>query len=328
MADRIDQTTGTAAMAYRGNEKPWHGLGQQIPDDVTDPREILKIAALDWSVSLRPALYADQLGALHETSHQVIVRDDTNRQLGMAGKIYKPIQNEQVLRFFSEYAETGELVIDTVGSLMDGKVIWALAKMNMGFTLPGNDIVNGYVLLSNPHMYGKAATAKFTLVRVVCWNTITAALRDGRDASRIWHTREWDETRQQQVKQQLGIARDQLDRARAIAELLVSITVPVEDATEITEAVFADRATDRIVSLYQGDGIGAGLESASGTAWGLLNATTQYLDWERGRSDNSRLFHSWFGGGETQKLEMIREIAASAGSDELSALTRAFELSA
>ena len=326
MSAELDATTGSTAMAYRG-ETPWHGLGEVIPTEMKDPMEILRLAHLDWNVSLRPAVYLGANGKQYPTRHQVIVRDDTEAPLGMAGKIYRPIQNEQVLRFFSEYADTGELEIETVGSLMGGKIIWALAKMPMNFSLPGNDLVNGYVLLSNPHMYGKAATAKFTAIRTVCWNTLSAALRGG-GGTKIWHTREWDESRQQQVKQQLGIAREQMERAKIIAELLASITVPVEDATTIAEAVFGERAAARIVSLYNGAGIGSTLESSAGTAWGLVNGATQFLDWERGRSQDSRLFHSWFGGGETQKLEIIREIAAESGNEILSEMTRQLAVSA
>lgn len=50
--------------------------------------------------------------------------------------------------------------------------------------------------------------------------------------------------------------------------------------------------------LYEGKGKGSGLESANGTAWGILNSVTEYVDHERRtRSNEYRLGSAWFGQG-------------------------------
>lgn len=58
------------------------------------------------------------------------------------------------------------------------------------------------------------------------------------------------------------------------------------------------RAIKRVNEIYEGDGIGTMLPAAKGTAWGLLNAVTQYVDHERRTCNAEHRVHSaWFGQG-------------------------------
>ena len=71
--------------------------------------------------------------------------------------------------------------------------------------------------------------------------------------------------------------------------------------------------------LFQGGQIGATeLDTTKGSAWGLLNAATQHIDHEAGRSADARVKSAWFGHGET----VIREEAKLL----YVAMTRAMEM--
>ena len=67
------------------------------------------------------------------------------------------------------------MIMDTAGALKEGQIVWALADVKEGFKLFGEDEVRGYLLFSNPHIYGKSIDIKFVLERVVCNNTLTMA---------------------------------------------------------------------------------------------------------------------------------------------------------
>ena len=67
-----------------------------------------------------------------------------------------------------------------------------------------------------------------------------------------------------------------------------------------------ERALLTVQSLYDGQGHGAELEAAKGTAWGLLNAVTEYVDHERrARSPEYRLDSAWFGQGAVIKQRAL-----------------------
>lgn len=67
-----------------------------------------------------------------------------------------------------------------------------------------------------------------------------------------------------------------------------------------------ERAMKKVLALYEGNGKGADLASSKGTAFGLLNAITEYVDHERrARSTDHRLESAWFGAGATLKQKAL-----------------------
>ena len=159
-----------------------------------------------------------------------------------------------------------------------------------------------------------APTAQFTAVRVVCNNTLQIALGDNVGAVKVPHRSQFDA---QAVKRQLGIAVSSWDafmaRTKALAERKVSdsaaeaflrrmLTYPTANVTEREALAVNERAIKAVGQLYAGRGKGADLASASGTAWGLLNAVTEYVDHHRrARSEDHRRDAAWFGQGAAIK---------------------------
>ena len=74
----------------------------------------------------------------------------------------------------------------------------------------------------------------------------------------------------------------------------------------IPEVLPNKRAMEKVQSLYEGKGRGSELVSARGTAWGLLNAVTEYVDHERrARSSEYRMDSAWFGQGALIKQKAL-----------------------
>ncbi len=63
-----------------------------------------------------------------------------------------------------------------------------------------------------------------------------------------------------------------------------------------------------VMKKFQGEGRGADLLSSKGTAWGLVNAATEYFDHDAGRIQDRRLANAWFGKNKVKKESLI-EIA-------------------
>lgn len=55
------------------------------------------------------------------------------------------------------------------------------------------------------------------------------------------------------------------------------------------------RVADNIIEILERGGRGLDMPGVRGTAWGAYNAVTEYLTWERGRSNDNRMASVWFG---------------------------------
>jgi phage/plasmid-like protein (TIGR03299 family) len=74
------------------------------------------------------------------------------------------------------------------------------------------------------------------------------------------------------------------------------------------------KAIQAIYSLYSGVGMGSQLESANGTAWGLVNGVTEFVDvHRRARSQDYRLDSAWFGqGAQIKQKAFVAALALAA----------------
>lgn len=66
------------------------------------------------------------------------------------------------------------------------------------------------------------------------------------------------------------------------------------------------KSVARCLELFSGAGMGAELAGVAGTRWGLLNAVTQHVDHEQGRTRDNGLTSAWFGRGDQAKTEFAR----------------------
>ncbi|WP_454742276.1 DUF932 domain-containing protein [Cupriavidus necator] len=300
------------SMAYV-NETPWHGLGNQLA--ANQPLEVwARQAGMNWTIESSEVRFVSGnagLGAIHAFPDQrVLYRSDTKAPLSVVSSRYQVVQPSEVLEFYRDLTEVGGFALETAGVLKDGKKLWALAKTGQSGLLKGRDKVEGYLLLATACDGTLATTVQFTSVRVVCNNTLQIALGNGTGAVKVPHRSQFDA---QAVKRQLGIAVSSWDafmvRTKALAECKVSdaaaeaffrrvLTYPATNNGDREGAVVNDRAIKAVGQLYAGRGKGADLASAAGTAWGLVNSITEYVDHHRrARSESHRLDAAWFGQG-------------------------------
>jgi len=314
MAHLIEQ------MAYVGTA-PWHGLGSAL-----SPKQPLEIwqreAGMDWQIQESPVHFkADaigHLGSIHSFPEQkVLYRSDTKAALSVVSNRYQVVQPREVLEFYRDLTEVSGYELETAGVLKGGKKFWALARTGQSAELKGKDLVNGYLLLATSCDGTLATTATPTTVRVVCNNTLSISLNGATHAIKVPHSTRFDA---QTVKKQLGIAVSQWDefmyRMRELAErkvqwpeamsFFMSVICDTQVDDPVPDVIRNKRALEKIQNLYEGKGRGSELESARGTAWGLLNAVTEYVDHERrARSSEYRVDSAWFGQGAQIKQRAL-----------------------
>jgi len=320
MSHDIDFSTGKAGMAYAaGSAVPWHGLGQTVKPGATI-EEWRTAGGLDWDAVRTDVIFNDKNDEYaFWPDKQVLYRSDTGKPLSVVSKDYKTVQPGDILGFFKELADKGDFQIETVGSLKEGRRIWALARIGENASIM-DDHIAPYLMVATSYDSAMATTAAFTAVRVVCKNTMQRVLKNegGKHQVTIPHSAMFDA---ESVRHDLGIALNSWDGFVINAKKLSGrkVTDPEMDAflqemieppygkTYSPDQVRNSKGYQRIVGLFKGGQLGSGQDAIDGTAWGLLQATTQYIDHEQGRLPDNRLEKAWFGPGAKFKEKAMNK---------------------
>ena len=300
-------------MAYVA-ETPWHGLGNKLGE-----KQSIEVwqqqSGMNFDIKEAPVRFMTEsignLGAIMSFPEQkVLYRSDCNVPLSVVSNRYKVVQPKEILEFYRDLSEISGFELETAGVLKQGRKVWALAKTGQSCTFKGNDTVNGYLLLATACDGTLATTAQFTSIRVVCNNTLAVALTNGTGAVKVPHSTSFDPDA---VKKKLGISVVAWDSFMYRMKTLAERKVKSQEAFNYFLRVFTDqrnsttgltneRAMTKAMSLYEGQGRGAELASSKATAFGLLNAVTEFVDHERrARSTDHRLDSAWFGQGAALK---------------------------
>jgi phage/plasmid-like protein (TIGR03299 family) len=331
----LDFSKGRAAIAYAG-QAPWHKFGKQLTPDA-NLETWTEESGLGYRVD-RNEVHCKVAGTddiITFPDRHVLYRSDTRSPISVVSKYYQIVQPAEILGFFADLIKHNSFQLETAGALDGGKRVWALARVNDGECLLDTDKIRPYVLLATSYDSSMSTTAKFTSVRVVCHNTLTMAAGYGeQEASehddpgsvfKIGHNAKFNA---KDARMDLGIVFDQWERflattrklarqqvnqtfASAFLKALLPVPSAPKEPAKPGEAVKAPKTVEEskafksIMALFEGGAIGSDLPEAKGTAFGLLNAVTEYVDHTRG-GDDSRLSSAWFGAGEGLKNSALK----------------------
>jgi len=336
----LNKATGKAEMAYVGN-RPWHGLGQEVTQGASIEvwqRE----AGLNWEAREATAQFVNEDGLLLPmNSRKVIYRSDNSQPVGMVSDKYKVVQPLELLELFRDLTESGGWHIHTAGALRSGSKIWVMASPTKGMnaTVGKHDRVKGNLLLATSLDGSIKTTGKLISTRAVCANTLAIAMGEGGNQVTIGH-RSWFNA--DDIKDALGVSVGAFDQFMTQANKLADQPISVAEAREVLREIFGQpttsgiketssdfefqqlmaqfvmpgmkekeqRSVSRVLSLFEGEGMGSHLQGAVGTRWGLLNACSQHVDYEKGRTIDTRTESAWFGQGDEMKRKALDILVA------------------
>lgn len=323
-------------MAYR--QTPWHGLGEQIPSGASCD-DILRLARLEWELSMEPIFTFDRSGGpdITPTAHQIpnrlaVMRKHDKYVYEIMSANYQPVQPREMIDVFREFADAGNLTLETAGSLRHGAIVWVLAKLDKQFTLPGGDRNEAYILLSNSNDGSRSYEGQATDVCVVCMNTFRMATNG--KADRLFKYRHTSGLNVEEIRKQaqrdIGLIRESHDRLAEVAGLMSEVTVTPQNAVqyvallaapellELDNKAVAKLTAPELLALpapdinkigAQARGMLSDIEYApgqtiaarKGTVWGMFNGITHYVDHVAGKNVEGRLGSAWFGPGQELK---------------------------
>jgi phage/plasmid-like protein (TIGR03299 family) len=263
------------------NEKPWHGIAVEV-DARLSAREMLSKAKIDRQVS-------------------------KNKRL-------KSIENEKAFRFFKSFAEAGDTHIETIGNLENERIVWALARLNEGFTLNEEDKVEGYLLLASRNETRESIQAQFLAVRMACNNMVPVTIKARTTFGNIFLTAsKFDTALEKKARETLTHGRSAIASFAFKARRLADRKVDEEIANRFMFDVFQPEVSKELPSIGQKEfaeyrdektrfaieaiinAPGNDIKTAKMTAWGLLNAVTYTVDHRLGKNQDFRLRQAWFG---------------------------------
>ena len=320
MAAEIDTSNNRQNMAFVG-QTPWHGLGSHLTAGA-DIETWRTAAGLAWEVAETEVLFRDQALVREFPDTKILLRSDTRAPLSVVSRWYNTVQPGEVLGFFDELVKAGGFELETAGALRGGKRIWALARVGEEAKIVDGDMIKPYLLLATSYDASMATTAQFTSVRVVCNNTLSAAIGNGEQKVKIPHLSKFDA---KAVRGQLQIAVSGWDEfllqtrrmaatpldAQAADSYLLNVFKCDVETLEAPEKTRKSKAYKRILQLFDGSAIGS--EMVGQSLWGAVNAVTEYVDHERGKARESALDAAWFGEGANLKdraFTVARELIA------------------
>lgn len=159
-------------MIYVG-EVPWHGLGVHYSTAPKSSEELVKAGGMDWTVNHTP-MYTD----LHTSvqNYKAIYREDNNDVLGVINAARpRLVQNIDAFKPIDELLKD-KIDVDTAASLGHGESIFGCFKVREQYKVLDDDVDHYYVIFNEHLKADGKVTVLNTPIRVVCQNTLAAAL--------------------------------------------------------------------------------------------------------------------------------------------------------
>lgn len=338
------------SMAYRtlGGD-PWHiaetrdrcaAVGEQI----TGP-EMQRAAGLEYNLRKVKLYHVRGDGPLGTPVPNVfgVQRSDTGECLpGVSvGRQYEILQPFRMFEFGEAIRQIDGGQWETAGSLFGGRRMWALLQLRGAIEVQRTkgfsrtvDTSLPYALISTTHDGTQRTIVQHTSVRVVCWNTLSAAVggqgaqhavrhtasQDDRlkeAAAALGHALEWH-TAYGEAAQQLADTPMSLVDARTFFAQIVT----GQDEPDAAIKACADAKGRKRSNLIAQGGLlvelfGSGTGNMGRDRFDALNAVTEFIDRERARIRkfkgkteamrlDSALDSSQFGQGAKTKQRALR----------------------
>ncbi|UDL16250.1 hypothetical protein SEA_KOZIE_54 [Microbacterium phage Kozie] len=302
------EITSTDSM-FSVREMPWHRLGEVLEDYPTRA-EAQKIAH-DWE-PVPTTLYRGvpeiaedgELRTRYEEvkGHVAQERSDNGALLGVTTKTFTPVLNDTMWDVAEAIQGGGvDVKYETGGSLRGGAHVWLMLRLDEPLSIDGDP--NGtslpFYMLQNAHDGSGSFRGSATQVRVVCANTVRAADMDARARGTEFtfrHTQSVHD-RIEEAREALAGWRESVENYRQLGLLMLA-----EKVSPAGEREFLDRFIPEPVSAMTSDRVKQNVadaraqwrecyesvtcEGITGTAWGLLQASSEWSEHIR-RANNA-----------------------------------------
>ena len=214
----------------------WTKQGTIIRENISASEAIQK-SGLDWKVIKQPLERKGESKNYLIEDSVALVREDTNDFFAIANKNYKIFQNEKVFDFVDPFIDKNELMIDSIVSHSEGKIIILACKVNMEPVEIGvGDLVECFLIIKNEHTAKGGLTMQFMGIRLVCTNGMTTP--ETMNKVKLRHTGKLL-SKVEELKQTLSLQKQEFSSSLEIYREMLKYNLPRYQFQEFLQKVFA-----------------------------------------------------------------------------------------
>lgn len=276
---------GQASFVSANNQTAWHRLGTVLADRFLTAEQCILHANMGYIVEKTPAIM--QVGGKDIIIPDTFAtyRTDNNYPFGTVGKKYTIVQNTEAFAFFDAIVGEGAAIYETAGVLGKGERIFLTAKLPTYCRIAGtDDITEMFIVLSMSHDGSGSIKAMITPIRVVCQNTLNAAIEAAVNTVNIRHTAS-AQARLEQAHKVLGISNTYVTEFNDILNAMAKVSIKDTYVDDLINKLFptakdevSTRAQNIRTDVLTAYHSGIGQNGIVGTAYGIYNGVTNYLN--------------------------------------------------
>lgn len=190
-------------MAYTIKGMPFRYKGAVNVEDCKTAEDVMSSAGLNWNVSKCELVakmpihinQADTNGFIYGANNYVecpnafaTYRTDYNIPLGIVKERYTPVQNTEAFNFFNNAIGKNKALWQTAGFFGNGERIFVSAKLPKNIFVQ-DDVIENYLVFTTSHDGSSGVKILFTPIRIVCENTLNAAIHGSTNYISFRHTK-------------------------------------------------------------------------------------------------------------------------------------------
>lgn len=345
-------------MAYQVKGAPWRAKGAVNVEDCKTSEEVMNKARLNFTVDKCPIVakmpfdpencdnMLDMLAKGEAFTHNkdmymgcpsafATYRTDVNVPLGLVKSKYEIVQNINAFKFFDDAIGKNKAIWQTAGAFGNGERIFVSAKLPSNIRV-NNDVVDNYLVFSNSHDGTSGVNILFTPIRVICQNTLNAAIKTSEQFVRFRHTAsvhnnidtasdllgivdvkrlELEEMfnsltkiklTDKQVKEYIAkihLTEGEFENVNMIDNVHGLDRLFARQFTIVEDSKISTRKLNIITQTFDYYQNGIGQKEIAGTAWGAYNAITGYYSNVANLSDLKRMDSVLYGNANRVMIE-------------------------
>jgi len=261
-------------------------------------------------------------------------RTDYNIPLGNVKSKYTVVQNLDAFAFFDKAIGPNKAIWQTAGAFGNGERIFVSAKLPDNILVKGKDPIETYLVFTNTHDGSSGVKILFTPIRVVCQNTLNAAIRGANNIVTFRHTQSVH-SKIDKADEVLGIShkfaeifKQECEKLSVVritdkgvmkyicqqylteeednrrAQMNIDYNMIIGRQWMAVEALkLSSRKLNMISDTWEYYHTGPGQAEYMGTAWGAANAVSGYLSNVDTAVDGMKRFDSLVYGDKARKIQ-------------------------